>query len=285
MCLEEIADGTGKKRKVTSGEETEDREPAVEVPTKRSAKVTKPSPPGASFKSARTKLIQDYHEKLGKQGLDGYKPPFLRKTSGTGYKGGFTQSRAKDCNAACTSGSNSTNGSALSARTMELLCGNTGELPASLSGFDPALIENVCSEILDDGAAIHWDDIAGQETAKQLVQEVVVWPMMNPDLFKGTRAPPRGLLLFGPPGTGKTLIGKAIASNIKATFFSISAGSLTTKWIGDGEKMVRILFTVAAALQPTVIFIDEIDSILSARKSDGIADVMVESWLTGCVGA
>ena len=87
--------------------------------------------------------------------------------------------------------------------------------------------------------------------------------------LQGARAPPRGLLLFGPPGTGKTLLGKAIASNISATFFSISASSLTSKWIGEGEKMVRTLFAVAAALQPAVIFIDEIDSILSARKSDG----------------
>ena len=87
--------------------------------------------------------------------------------------------------------------------------------------------------------------------------------------MQGARAPPKGLLLFGPPGTGKTLIGRAIASNIKATFFSISASSLTSKWIGEGEKMVRALFAVAAALQPAVIFIDEIDSLLSARKSDG----------------
>ncbi|GFH17794.1 AAA-domain-containing protein, partial [Haematococcus lacustris] len=85
----------------------------------------------------------------------------------------------------------------------------------------------------------------------------------------GARAPPKGLLLFGPPGTGKTLIGKAIASNISATFFSISASSLTSKWIGEGEKMVRALFTVAACLQPSVIFIDEIDSVLSARKAEG----------------
>ncbi len=86
---------------------------------------------------------------------------------------------------------------------------------------------------------------------------------------QGARAPPKGLLLFGPPGTGKTLIGKAIAANVKATFFSISASSLTSKWIGEGEKMVRALFAVAGALQPSVIFIDEIDSVLSARKSEG----------------
>lgn len=73
-------------------------------------------------------------------------------------------------------------------------------------------------------------------------------------------------MLFGPPGTGKTLIGKAIASNINATFFNISASSLTSKWIGQGEKMVRTMFAVATVLQPSVIFIDEIDSLMSARK-------------------
>lgn len=87
--------------------------------------------------------------------------------------------------------------------------------------------------------------------------------------WQGARAPAKGLLLFGPPGTGKTLIGKAIASNIHATFFNISASSLTSKWIGQGEKMVRALFAVAGCMQPAVIFVDEIDSILSARKSEG----------------
>jgi SpoVK/Ycf46/Vps4 family AAA+-type ATPase len=79
-------------------------------------------------------------------------------------------------------------------------------------------------------------------------QEVVVWPLLRPDIFTGLRRPPKGILLFGPPGTGKTLIGKCIASQSQSTFFSISASSLTSKWIGDGEKMVRALFAVARYL-------------------------------------
>lgn len=158
----------------------------------------------------------------------------------------------------------------LTARTLELLRLSPGDtLPEELSKLDLALIEQVCNEVIDSGGEVTWEDIAGQEAAKKLIQEVVVWPMLNPHIFKGARAPPKGILLFGPPGTGKTLLGKAIASNIKASFFSISASSLTSKWIGEGEKMVRVLFAVAGWLAPAVIFIDEIDSLLSARKSEG----------------
>lgn len=93
-------------------------------------------------------------------------------------------------------------------------------------------------------------------------------PMTQPELFQGLRALPRGVLLFGPPGTGKTLIGKAIAHQSGATFFSISASSLMSKWIGEGEKTVKALFAVAAFRQPSVIFVDEVDSLLCQRSSD-----------------
>ncbi len=158
----------------------------------------------------------------------------------------------------------------ISMRTYELLGLNPDEeLPDELGRIDPRMIEQVCNEVIDSSASVAWEDIAGQEAAKRLIQEVVVWPMMNPEIFKGARAPPKGILLFGPPGTGKTLLGKAIASNIAASFFAISASSLTSKWIGDGEKMVKALFAVAGWMAPSVIFIDEIDSLLSARKSEG----------------
>lgn len=137
-----------------------------------------------------------------------------------------------------------------------------------LKGIEPKMIELVMNEIMDHGPQLGWDDVAGLEFAKKTIKEIVVWPMLRPDIFTGLRGPPRGLLLFGPPGTGKTLIGKCIASQSKSTFFSISASSLTSKWVGEGEKMVRALFAVSRVHQPAVVFIDEIDSLLSQR-SDG----------------
>ncbi|CAH2283712.1 fidgetin 1 [Pelobates cultripes] len=134
-----------------------------------------------------------------------------------------------------------------------------------LKNIEPKMIELIMSEIMDHGPPLCWDDIAGLEFAKNTIKEIVVWPMLRPDIFTGLRGPPKGILLFGPPGTGKTLIGKCIACQSGATFFSISASSLTSKWVGEGEKMVRALFTVARCNQPAVIFIDEIDSLLSQR--------------------
>uniref|UniRef100_A0A8C6ZY75 Fidgetin-like protein 1 n=1 Tax=Nothoprocta perdicaria TaxID=30464 RepID=A0A8C6ZY75_NOTPE len=134
-----------------------------------------------------------------------------------------------------------------------------------LRNIEPRMVELIMHEIVDHGPPVSWDDIAGVDFAKATIQEIVVWPMLRPDIFTGLRGPPKGILLFGPPGTGKTLIGKCIACQSGATFFSISASSLTSKWVGEGEKMVRALFAVARCQQPAVIFIDEIDSLLSQR--------------------
>ena len=122
-------------------------------------------------------------------------------------------------------------------------------------------------EILDGSPGVAWDDIVGADAAKRALREMVVLPASRPDLFRGLRAPARGLLLYGPPGTGKTMLAKAVAEAAQCTFFAISASSLTSKWVGESEKLVRALFRVAARRQPAVVFIDEIDSLLSARQS------------------
>ena len=110
------------------------------------------------------------------------------------------------------------------------------------------MITMIESEIVNRSPEVNWSDVAGLEFAKKTIHEIIVWPMLKPEIFTGLRAPPKGLLLFGPPGTGKTLLGKAIASEAQATFFSISASSLTSKWVGEGEKMVRTLFAIAEVL-------------------------------------
>ena len=135
-----------------------------------------------------------------------------------------------------------------------------------MRGVDPKLAETILNEVVDSTPGVGWNMIAGLEFAKKSVREITVWPLMRPDIFFGPRKPPTGLLLFGPPGTGKTLIAKAIATDSKSTFFSISASSLMSKWMGEGERLVRALFGVARAKSPSVIFIDELDSILAQRR-------------------
>ena len=122
------------------------------------------------------------------------------------------------------------------------------------------------SEIMVKNPKVKFSDIIGMQDMKQTLYEIIVVPTIRPDLFTGIRKPQRGILLFGPPGTGKTMIAKAIASECNSTFFNISASSLTSKWVGESEKTVKSLFKIAYKKVPSIIFIDEIDSILSKRS-------------------
>jgi SpoVK/Ycf46/Vps4 family AAA+-type ATPase len=144
-------------------------------------------------------------------------------------------------------------------------------LDIKASGFTDELSRTILSDFLVDADSLHrttWGDISGLEAVKQALQESAILPLMRPDLFSGLRRP-KNILLFGPPGTGKTMLVRAVAQESGSILFCVTAATATSKWMGEAEKLVRALFAIARRVAPSLIFIDEVDSLLSARKSDG----------------
>ncbi|XP_024402253.1 uncharacterized protein [Physcomitrium patens] len=133
--------------------------------------------------------------------------------------------------------------------------------------FEKMLLPEV---IPPDELGVTFDHIGALDNVKETLRELVMLPLQRPELFvKGQLTKPcRGLLLFGPPGTGKTMLAKAVATEAGANFINISMSTIASKWFGEAEKYVKAVFTLASKISPSVIFIDEVDSMLGRRGKD-----------------
>ncbi|MEF8779610.1 MAG: AAA family ATPase, partial [Haloferacaceae archaeon] len=130
---------------------------------------------------------------------------------------------------------------------------------------------------VEESPDVTYDDIGGIDEQIREVREAVEDPLANPGIFETVGVePPSGVLLHGAPGTGKTMLAKAVANQTNATFIRMTGSELVRKFIGEGARLVRDLFDLAAEREPAVIFIDEIDAVASKRtdsKTSGDAEV------------
>ncbi|XP_034909041.1 uncharacterized protein [Populus alba] len=139
--------------------------------------------------------------------------------------------------------------------------------------FEKRLLADV---IPPNDIGVTFDDIGALENVKDTLKELVMLPLQRPELFcKGQLTKPcKGILLFGPPGTGKTMLAKAVATEAGANFINISMSSITSKWFGEGEKYVKAVFSLASKISPSVVFVDEVDSMLGRRENPGEHEAM-----------
>lgn len=139
--------------------------------------------------------------------------------------------------------------------------------------FEKRLLTDV---IPPNDLGVTFDDIGALENVKDTLKELVMLPLQRPELFcKGQLTKPcKGILLFGPPGTGKTMLAKAVATEAGANFINISMSSITSKWFGEGEKFVKAVFSLASKIAPSVVFVDEVDSMLGRRENPGEHEAM-----------
>jgi transitional endoplasmic reticulum ATPase len=133
---------------------------------------------------------------------------------------------------------------------------------SALKRVQPSAMREIMIQVPD----VEWDDIGGLDSAKELLREGIELPLRHPDAFRrlGIR-PANGFLLYGPPGTGKTLLAKAVARESEANFIATKSSDLLSKWYGESEQQIARLFQRARQVAPTVIFIDEIDSLAPQR--------------------
>ena len=142
---------------------------------------------------------------------------------------------------------------------------NMSDFRVAIREIEPSALREIYVEIPD----VSWESVGGLTEIKDRLKESVEWPLTKPELFEhfGIK-PPRGIVLFGAPGTGKTLLAKAIANEAKANFISIKGPELISKWVGESEKAIREIFKKAKQSAPSIIFLDEFESIAGMRSSN-----------------
>jgi len=162
------------------------------------------------------------------------------------------------------------------------------KMEVQMSDFDNAYKEitpTAMREVYIEVPSVHWGDVGGLDDVKQHLIEAVEWPLKTPEVFTklGIR-PPKGILLYGPPGCGKTLLARAVATESEANFISIKGPEVFSKWVGESEKAIREIFRKARMAAPTVVFLDEIDSITPRRgmgmSDSGVSERVISQLLT-----
>jgi len=162
------------------------------------------------------------------------------------------------------------------------------KMEVQMSDFDNAYKEitpTAMREVYIEVPSVHWNDVGGLDDVKQHLMEAVEWPLKTPEMFTklGIR-PPKGILLYGPPGCGKTLLARAVATESEANFISIKGPEVFSKWVGESEKAIREIFRKARMAAPSVVFLDEIDSITPKRgmgmSDSGVSERVISQLLT-----
>ncbi|MGD8506257.1 MAG: AAA family ATPase [Candidatus Bathyarchaeota archaeon] len=133
--------------------------------------------------------------------------------------------------------------------------------------------------VLREKPNVKWEQVVGLGQAKKAIKEAIVYPVQRPDLFP--LGWPRGILLFGPPGCGKTLLAAAVATEIEASFISVDAASIMSKWLGEAERNVAELFGTSRKIandgRPAIVFIDELDSLIGKHSNEVGGEVRVRN--------